>query len=72
MKKAVFKIFLQHSQESGKSLLKLTYFTKRRLQHSYFRLNIAKFFIKAFFEEHLVTAASGFLKQLHDSEQLLH
>ena len=41
-------------------------FIKNRLQHSCFPLSIEKMFKNTFFEEHLLTTASDFLKQLQN------
>ena len=45
---------------------------KKRLQHRCFPLNIANVLrTPAFFEEHLLTAASDFLKQLQNTDEQL-
>ena len=67
MKKSVLKNFAIFT---GK--LPTCNFFKKRLQHRCFPLNIANVLrTPAFFEEHLLTAASDFLKQLQNTDEQL-
>ena len=63
MKKAALKNFAIFT---GK--LPACNFIKKRLQHRCFPLDIAKF-LETYFEEHLLTAASDFLKQPQNSRE---
>ena len=66
MKKTILKNFAIFT---GK--LQTSRFIKKRLQHRRFPLNITKF-LRTYFDKHLLTAASDFLKQLRNTrEQLL-
>ena len=67
MKKAVLKNF---AILAGK--LQSCNFIKKKLQQRCFPLNFAKTFKNNYFGEHMLTAASDFLKQLQNTgEQLL-
>ena len=67
MKKTVHKNFAIFTEK-----LQTYNCIKKRLQHRCFPLNIEKIFKNTYFEEHLLTAASDFLKQPENtSEQLL-